>query len=170
VGEKPTFLLRVTMRAVQNSELIDRISELCTDATQATGIEIADVQVRGAGKARLLRVYIDKAEGVTHADCELVSQRLGKLLDEQNIMPEESYTLEVSSLGVERKLSKERDFVRVIGKPISVTARASTDRSEHIEGKLISVQAGQLAIEVRDGEIQSIPIEQVLRAKSKFSW
>jgi len=158
------------MPAVPNDELIDRISELCTDATRSTGIEVADVQLRGAGKARLLRVFIDKAEGVTHADCELVSQRLGKLLDEENIMPEESYTLEVSSLGVERKLSKERDFARVLGKPVSLTARSSPDKSEHIEGKLVSVDAGSLGIEVRDGEVREISLEQVLRAKSKFSW
>src|SRR5947209_9927274 len=87
------------MPAVQNDELMDRISELCEEATRSTGIEVADVQLRGAGKARLLRVFIDKAEGITHADCELVSQRLGKLLDENDLMPEESYTLEVSSLG-----------------------------------------------------------------------
>ena len=157
------------MRAVQNSELVDRINELCADATRSTGIEIADVQLRGAGKARLLRVFIDKPEGVTHADCELVSQKLSQLLDEQNVMPEESYTLEVSSLGVERKLSTERDFTRVIGKTVALTIRSS-DRSEHFEGKLVSVHAGQLGIEVRDGEIRQVPMEQVLRAKLKFSW
>jgi len=157
------------MRAVQNSELVDRINELCADATRSTGIEIADVQLRGAGKARLLRVFIDKPEGVTHADCELVSQKLSQLLDEQNVMPEESYTLEVSSLGVERKLSTERDFARVIGKTVALTIRSS-DRSEHFEGKLVSVHAGQLGIEVRDGEIRQVPMEQVLRAKLKFSW
>lgn len=158
------------MRAVQNHELIDRISELCSDATRSTGIEVADVQLRGAGRARLLRVFIDKAEGITHADCEMVSQRLGKLLDEQDVMPEEGYTLEVSSLGLERKLSTERDFARVIGKPVALTARSSPDRSEHIEGKLLSVHTGQLGIEVRDGEVRQIPLEQVLRAKLKFSW
>jgi ribosome maturation factor RimP len=158
------------MRAVQNSELADRISELCADATRSTGIEVADVQLRGAGNARLLRVFIDKAEGVTHADCELVSQTLSKLLDEQNVMPEESYTLEVSSLGVERKLSTERDYSRVIGKTVSLTVRSSPNKSEHLEGKLVSVDAGQLGIEVREGEVVQIPLEQVLRAKLKFSW
>jgi ribosome maturation factor RimP len=157
------------MAAVQNNELIERISELCADATRSTGIEIADVQLRGAGKARLLRIFIDKPEGVTHADCELVSQRVSKLMDEHEVMPEESYTLEVSSLGLERKLSTERDFARVIGKTIAVTIR-SFDKSEHLQGKLVSVDTGQLGIEVRDGEIRHVPIGQVLRAKLQFSW
>ncbi|MFL6449270.1 MAG: ribosome maturation factor RimP [Bryobacteraceae bacterium] len=156
--------------AVQNQELIDRISELCGSVTQSTGIEVAEVQLRGAGRTRLLRVFIDKAEGVTHADCEMVSQRLSQLLDEQEVMPEESYTLEVSSLGVERKLSTERDFSRVIGKTVSLTVRSSPDKSEHLEGKLVSVSAGQLGIEIREGEVVQIPMEQVLRAKLKFSW
>lgn len=158
------------MRAVQNNELIDRINELCTDATRSTAIEVADVQLRGAGKARLLRVFIDKPEGVTHADCEMVSQRLSQLLDEQDVMPEASYTLEVSSLGVERKLSTERDFARVVGKTVALTVRSSPDKSEHFEGKLVSVNGGQLGVEVRDGEVRQIPTEQVLRAKLKFSW
>jgi ribosome maturation factor RimP len=157
------------MRSVQNQELIERISELCADATRSTGIEIADVQLRGAGKARLLRIFIGKAEGVTHADCELVSQRVGKLLDEHSVMPDDSYTLEVSSLGLERKLTTERDFARVIGKTIGVTIRSS-DKSEHLEGKLVSVHAGQLGIEVRDGEIREVPMERLLRAKLQFSW
>jgi ribosome maturation factor RimP len=157
------------MAVVENNELMERISELCADATRSTGIEIAEVQLRGAGKARLLRIFIDKPEGVTHADCELVSQRVSKLLDEHEVMPEESYTLEVSSLGLERKLSTERDFARVIGKTIAVTIR-SFDKSEHLQGKLVSVDAGQLGIEVRDGEIRQIPIEQVLRAKLQFTW
>jgi len=158
------------MRAVQNSELVDRINELCADATRSTGIEIADVQLRGAGKARLLRVFIDKPEGVTHADCELVSQKLSQLLDEQNVMPEESYTLEVSSLGAERKLSTERDFARVIGKTVALTVRSSPDKSEQFEGKLVSANAGQIGIEVRQGEVRQVPLEQLLRAKLKFSW
>lgn len=156
------------MRAVQSHELIDRITELCSVATQSTGIEIADVQLRGAGKARLLRVFIDKAEGVSHSDCETVSHRLSKLLDEQDLMPEESYTLEVSSLGVERKLSTERDFVRVIGKTVALTIRSSPEKNEYLEGKLVTVDTGKLGIEIREGEVIQIPMEQVLRAKSKF--
>jgi ribosome maturation factor RimP len=158
------------MRAVQNQELIDRISQLCADATRAVQIECAEVQLRGAGKARLLRVYIDKPGGVTHADCEMVSHKLGQLLDEQNVMPEESYTLEVSSLGAERKLSTERDFARVIGQTISLTVRSSADKSEQLEGKLVSVQAGQIGLQVRGEDALELPLERVLRAKLKLSW
>src|SRR5436190_5276748 len=100
------------MPALEQTGVLQRITQLGEQAAADTGIEIAEIQLRGAGKARLLRVYIDRPGGVTHADCELISTRLGKLLDEEDAVPGESYTLEVSSPGLKRKLSKPRDFER----------------------------------------------------------
>ena len=82
------------------------------------------------GKNRLVRVYIDKPGGVTHGDCELISHKLGELLDEQDAVLGASlgdgYTLEVSSPGIERRLSKPRDFEKAVGQKIKLTtARAS---------------------------------------------
>ena len=94
------------MAAVENKELLERITELGERSAMGTDIEIAEIQVKGAGNQRLLRVYIDKPGGVTHGDCELISERFGKLLDEEDPIPENSYTLEVSSPGIERRLSK----------------------------------------------------------------
>jgi len=58
----------------------------------------------------------------------------------------------------------------VIGKTVSLTVRSSPDRSEQFEGKLVSANAGQIGIEVRQGEVRQVPLEQLLRAKLKFSW
>ena len=63
-----------------------------------------------------MRISIDKPEGVTHADCELVSQQVGTILDVEDVVPGGSYTLEVSSPGVERKLIKPQDFERFQGR------------------------------------------------------
>ncbi len=104
------------MAAVADQELLERITSLGERSAMGTDIEIAEIQLKGAGKARLLRVYIDKPGGVTHGDCELISERLGKLLDEEDPIPDSSYTLEVSSPGIERKLTKPRDFERVGGR------------------------------------------------------
>ena len=65
------------MAAVENKELLERITELGERSAMGTDIEIVEIQLKGAGKARLLRVYIDKPGGVTHGDCELISQRFG---------------------------------------------------------------------------------------------
>jgi ribosome maturation factor RimP len=156
------------MPAVENKELIEKLTEIGEYAARNTGIEIVEIQVRGGGKARLLRVYIDKPGGVTHGDCEAISQRMSHMLDEQDIMPEDSYTLEVSSLGLERKLSSQRDFERVVGQKISLTFREASDGAKHVEGKLLQVGGNKLQIELRTGEVREIPLEQVQKAKLKF--
>ena len=70
-----------------------------------------------AGAAtRVLRITIDKPEGVSHADCELISQQVGTILDVEDVIPGAGYTLQVSSPGVERKLLGARDFERFVGR------------------------------------------------------
>ena len=78
------------MLTAEKNGIVDRITGVAERATAGTDIEIVEVQLRGGGKARLLRVYIDKPGGVTHGDCELVSERLGKRLDEEDIVPGDS--------------------------------------------------------------------------------
>jgi ribosome maturation factor RimP len=156
------------MPAVENKDLIGKLTELGEHAARNTGIEVVEIQVRGAGKSRLLRVYIDKPGGVTHGDCELISQRMGQLLDEQDIMPEESYTLEVSSLGLERKLSSQRDFERVVGQKVALTLREASEAGKHLEGKLLRVDGNKLQLELRTGEVREVSLEQLQKAKLKF--
>ena len=174
MGEKPTFLLGaidLTMGlAAEQNEIIDRLTQLGERAAAGTDIEIAEVQLRGGGKARLLRIYIDKPGGVTHGDCELISHRLGKLLDEENVVPGDSYTLEVSSPGVDRKLSKPRDFERVVGQKIRLAVRSPIQGQTRFEGKLVQLVAGTLELETRPGEMVQIPLPQVQKANLKFEW
>src|SRR5579875_537464 len=125
------------MPAAEKTGMVERITELSERAAAGTGIEIAEVQLRGSGKARLLRIFIDKPDGVTHADCEVVSQRLGKLLDDEDAVPGDSYTLEVSSPGVERKLARPRDFERVVGQKIRLAVRQPIEGQSRLEGRLI---------------------------------
>jgi ribosome maturation factor RimP len=158
------------MPAVENVELEQRITELAERIASGTGIELVEVQLRGAGKSRLLRLYIDKPGGVTHGDCELISERLGRLLDEADIVPGDSYTLEVSSPGVERKLSKPRDFERVIGQKIRLSLRAPVAGVTRLDGKLAAFMNETLAVETAPGQVLEIPLERVQRANLKFEW
>ena len=158
------------MTVVEQSGLTGKIAELGERAALGTGIEIAEVQVRGAGNGRLVRVYIDRPEGVTHGDCELISERLGKLLDEEDLVPDGSYTLEVSSPGVERKLSKPRDFERVVGQKIWLAFQRPGESRTSLEGKLAHFANGTLELEVAPGKPVQIPLEAVQKAKLKFEW
>jgi ribosome maturation factor RimP len=160
----------MTVPAIEKTELIQRLTELGEQAAHGSGIEIVEVDLRGAGKARLLRVYIDKPGGVTHGDCELISQRLGDLIDQEDAVPGDSYTLEVSSPGVERKLSRPRDFERVVGQKVRLVTTEPLDGQLRWEGKLAAVAGGVLAIEVEPGNLVQVPLEKVKKANLKFEW
>lgn len=158
------------MPAAERTGVVEKITELGERAANGTDIEIAEVQLRGGGKARLLRIYIDKPGGVTHGDCELISERLGKLLDEEDAVPGESYTLEVSSPGVDRKLSRPRDFERVVGQKIRLAIREPIEGQTRFEGKLALFAEGTLEIETASGHLVQVPLEQVQKANLKFEW
>ena len=158
------------MPAAEATEITQKITDLSEQAAMGTGIEVAEVQLRGAGKNRLLRVYIDKPGGVTHGDCELISERLGKLLDEQDAVPGDSYTLEVSSPGLDRRLTKPRDFERVVGQKIRVTLHQTVEGQTSFEGRLAEVAGGTISLETAPEHVVNIPLDLVQKARLKFEW
>ncbi|MGC2660259.1 MAG: ribosome maturation factor RimP [Bryobacteraceae bacterium] len=158
------------MPAVEKAGLIQRLTELGEQAAQGSGIEVVEVDLRGAGKARLLRVYIDKPGGVTHGDCEFISQRLGELIDREDAVPGDSYTLEVSSPGVERKLSKPRDFERVVGQKVRLLVHEPVEGQLRWEGTLAGISGSLLTLEVEPSNLLQIPLDKVRKANLKFEW
>ncbi len=165
-------LMLKPMSVMEREELLGTLTALCEQAAAGTGIEIVDVELRGSGNARLLRVYIDKPKpaGVSHGDCELISERLGTLLDEREVMAENSYTLEVSSPGVERPLKKPRDFERALGQAIKLSLKQPVDNQKRLEGKLAGISEGVLEIETAPGRNLRVDLAQVQKANLKFQW
>jgi len=93
----------------RNREAITaRVTEVAERVAQTENIEIVEVQFLGGGSGRLLRIFIDKPEGVSHADCEFISHQVGTILDVEDVIPGGRYTLEVSSPGLERKLTRAK--------------------------------------------------------------
>jgi ribosome maturation factor RimP len=151
-------------------EIIAKIAEVAERVGGSEGIEIVDVQFLGAGKARLLRLFIDKPDGVTHADCELISKHVGTILDMEDIIPGDSYTLEVSSPGVERKLSRVSDFERFSGKKAKVVLREPVENQKRWEGTLAGISDGMIALEAAAGKTIRFAFTQVEKANLKFEW
>ena len=158
------------MALTQKAEIVGRIMSLAEQAAIGTPIEIVEVQLKGAGKARLLRIYIDKPGGVTHRDCQLISEGLGKLLDETETLSDDSYTLEVSSPGVDRRLTKPRDFERVLGQKLKLSFHNPVAGQMRLDGKLQGISGGILEIQALTGEMLQIPLDQVQKANLKFEW
>ena len=112
------------------------------------GLEVVDVEFRGGGKARLLRVFIDKPGGVTHEDCANVSHEVGTILDVEDAVPGGSYLLEVSSPGLDRQLVRPADYERFAGSLVKVTTREPVEGNRHFQGRLESFQEGRLTLDL----------------------
>jgi len=147
-----------------------KIEEIAQRVTQSEGMELVEVEVKGGGAHRFVRISIDKPAGISHADCELVSQQVGTILDVEDVVPGGRYTLEVSSPGVERKLLKPADYQRFQGKKAAVTLREDFEGRRHWDGVLAGFQEGSVALEVGPGKTLRFPLEQVQKAHLKFEW
>lgn len=147
-----------------------KVAEIAERVGRDEGVEIFDVEFAGSGAHRLLRIYIDKPEGVSHADCQAISEHVGTILDVEDVVPGGRYTLEVSSPGVERKLVKPRDFERFTGNRIRVVLREPIEGQRHWEGTLAGFADGVIRLEPSRGKPVSFALEQVQRANLKFEW
>jgi len=74
---------------------LDQVRAIVERVASSQGLEVVEVELRGGGKARMLRIFIDKPNGVTHEDCANVSREVGTILDVEDAMPGGPYTLEV---------------------------------------------------------------------------
>jgi ribosome maturation factor RimP len=150
-------------------EVVSKIEAIARRVAQSEGLELVEVELRGMGQRQLLRISIDKPEGVTHADCELFSQQVGTILDVEDVVPGR-YTLEISSPGVERKLLKLEDFERFQGKKASVVLREPLDNRRHWEGLLAGVREGRIELDAGQGKVVQFGFDQVKKANLKFEW
>lgn len=126
---------------------LNTIREIANRAAGMHGVEVVDVELRGGGKARTLRITIDKPEGVTHDDCALVSQDVSTILDVEDAVSGASYTLEVSSPGLDRKLVKPQDYERFTGSRLKLMTRDPVNGNRHFEGRLQNFTDGRLTLE-----------------------
>jgi len=127
---------------------VDRVREIAERVAASAGLEIVEVELRGGGKARMLRIFIDKPGGVTHEDCANLSREVGTILDVEDVIPGASYLLEVSSPGLDRKLIRPADYERFTGSRVKLTTRQPVNGSHHFEGRLESFQQGRLTLDM----------------------
>ena len=147
-----------------------KIEEIAHRVAESEGIELVEVEVKGGGVNRFVRISIDKPSGVTHGDCELVSQQVGTILDVEDVVPGGRYTLEVSSPGVERKLLKPQDYERFQGKKAKIALRDPVDGRRNWDGTLAGFENGVISLEIVPGKTMRFPFDQVHKANLKFEW
>jgi len=124
------------------------IRDIAGRVATAQGVEVVEVEMRGGGKARTLKITIDKPEGVTHEDCANVSREVSTILDVEAAVPGAAYTLEVSSPGLDRKLTTAEEYRRFTGSRIKVMTKEPVNGNRHFEGRLEGFQDGKLSLEL----------------------
>ncbi|MGO9402092.1 MAG: ribosome maturation factor RimP [Terriglobales bacterium] len=141
---------------------LDKVREIAERVAGSSDLEVVELEVCGAGKHRMLRVFIDRTgavpaanrsyaerpDGVTHQDCANFSREFGTIIDVEDAVPGGSYVLEVSSPGLDRKLTKAADFERFRGQRVKLTTREPVNNNRHFEGKLESFENGKLLLDL----------------------
>lgn len=191
---------------MNKADTIAKITEIVERAGREQGIEPVEVDLVGGGEHRVLRIFIDKIPtdnppvaadtaadpeahpetdapqlppGVTHEDCQFISEYVGTVLDVEDLIPGGRYTLEVSSPGVERKLTKPRDFERHVGQAVKVVCREPIAGRSVWEGTLQAFAAGRLTVAPAQKKGKNppppdppveIPLDSITRANLKFEW
>jgi len=130
---------------------MERIQQIASRVAATHGVELVEAELRGGGKARMLRVVIDKPEGVTHEDCANVSRELSTVLDVEDAVPGGPYTLEVSSPGLDRRLLKPQDYQRFTGSLVKLMTREPVNGNRHFEGRLESFADNRITLETAGG-------------------
>jgi len=156
------------VRDQMRSAMVDRVTEIAERVAASEGIEVVEVEWKGSGTHRLLRIFIDKPVGVSHADCEFISKQVGTILDVEDVIPGSRYTLEVSSPGLERKLKSPEDFERFAGRRAKVLLRKSVAGRRHWEGTLAGCRDGKIALQPSSGEPICFSPDEVERASLKL--
>ncbi len=139
------------------------IEELALMVTDKMGIELVGVDYKPAGKRSHVVVYIDKPGGVFLEDCEEVNKSLGEILDREDPIPS-SYTLEVSSPGIERPLKKPDDFKRFQGNYVKIKTYNKIKERKNFTGILKEFREDLLLLETDEGERFNISLKEIAKA------
>lgn len=146
-----------------NREIENIVEDIVIPILDKEGLELVDIEYKGNRNRGILRVYIDKQSGINIDECAEVSRELSTLLDIHNPIPC-SYTLEVSSPGLNRVLKKRTDYKKFIGNRIKIKTRNLFDRRKVFIGKILDFRDDLLNIEEDGGGIYNIPYESIEKA------
>jgi len=139
------------------------VQTLAEQLAASLEMEIVLVEIKGGGNRPIMRTYIDRPGGATLADCERFSKRFSVLLDVEDSIPF-SYTMEVSSPGLDRPLVKEADFQRFAGKNARVRTRCPLEGQKNFKGKILGVAQGKVELELAPGRKVGIAVQDIEKA------
>ena len=143
---------------------LETIREMAERVATSEGLHLVDVELKGGNSNQLLRVFIDKPGGVSHADCALVSEQLSAMLDVEDIFPGR-YVLEVSSPGLDRKLTRPSDYTYFVGRRARVVLKEATGEQRVLEGRLAGFENGRVRLDLGERGLQELDLNNIRKAQ-----
>jgi ribosome maturation factor RimP len=146
--------------------IVEKIDKIAAVAAKENGVEFVHTEISGTRRNSVVRIYIDKPEGVTIEDCTNVSHAVEAVMDADDFMPA-AYVLEVSSPGLERPLFTLADFERFAGKKAKVKTSEPIDGQANFGGRIVAVEASEIVFEDKSNGTVRIPFDKVVKANLK---
>jgi len=146
-----------------SSSVEDRVQAIAERVAIDHGLELVHAEVAGPDNKPIVRIFIDKPNGVTHLDCSEVSLHVGTVLDVEDFI-HASYTLEVSSPGLERGLYKRQDYERFAGSLARIRTRGPIDGQRNFRGRLLGIAGEEVLFEDRTTGQVKIALDSIAKA------
>jgi ribosome maturation factor RimP len=143
---------------------LETIRAIAERVATSESLSLVDVELKGGRSNPLLRVYIDKPGGVSHGDCQLISEQLSAILDVEDPFPGR-YVLEVSSPGLDRKLVKPSDFAHFAGRRARLVLREPVNEERVFEGRLAGFEAGRVRIDLGERGVTEFELANISKAR-----
>ena len=150
------------------TDQVVRVRELAAPLADARSLDLVDVEVKGSGSSRLVRITVDRKGGVDLAACQDLSRDLSALLDREDPI-EGRYALEVTSPGTDHPLRDRAAFDRVEGRSVLVHRRGETDVPIQVRGTVARAEEDAVLLDV-DGEPVRVPYAEIVTAKQTLPW
>jgi ribosome maturation factor RimP len=141
----------------------EKTKALIAKIVSSEGLELVEVEIKGSLNRRIIRIFIDKPEGITHADCERISHQVGAELDIEDLIPG-SYALEVSSPGLTRKLQGKEDFLKFRGRLVKIQTNQPVEGLRSIRGILAAFDGETVTVELKKDTVVQFPFHWVAKA------
>ena len=152
---------------MQRVDVTMAVENLVKPLVESEKMELVDVEYKMEQGSWVLRLYIDKPGGVTVDDCSDVSTELGMLLDVKDIITH-AYNLEVSSPGLDRPLTKEKDFLKYTGKKVRIKTKQPISGRRNFSAILDGFSEGKIFLFDSEGKKWEIPFDSVEKARLEY--
>ncbi|MGH9882082.1 MAG: ribosome maturation factor RimP [Pyrinomonadaceae bacterium] len=146
-----------------SSSIEERVREIAEEVAIDHGLELVHAEVAGPENKPIVRIFIDKPQGVTHEDCSEVSLHVGTVLDVEDFI-HSAYTLEVSSPGLERGLYKRADYERFAGSLARMKTQKPIEGQRNFRGRLLGIDGEDVMFEDRTSGRVRVPLTAIAKA------